>query len=29
MTDSDGMAGMGMLNKNLNLSRGKGKKDLS
>lgn len=27
MTDSDAMAGMGMLNKNMNLTRGNKKKD--
>jgi hypothetical protein len=29
MTDSDAMAGMGILNKNMNLTRGNKKKDLS
>ncbi len=29
MTDSDQMAGMGALNKNMTISRGKSKKDLS
>lgn len=29
MTDGDGMAGMGIIGKNMNINRGKSKKDLS